>query len=399
MKKIIIRTLCVILTLCLVFAALPTLIRAFAPDYRDAVGDTSHDQKIQGLYLLKESAKRSDNVIIYGSSELRTDYISTHPANFFKNKKAGFQVNLVGRGSCQSIIHAMSIAASGDALKESPVVLITSPQSYVKDGITPDMFFANFSKQQYVTLMYDPQITDEIKMRFSKRVVQMFERYDNAFGKLSGYDDIRMLANMGANDGFASSFAKTATAPYFLFSKYLSDNKDVVKSIQLLNSVDEIETKKANIDYKTELANALDIAKAESDNNEFGMRNADYKKNVGNHLTRFENKDKNLSYTDSVEYDDLKLLLDICELKGIKPMFVSVPLHGKWSDYTGFTKEKRAEYYDKVKNVVSQYEAEFLDLSGYEYDEYFLCDTMHLGWKGWLVVNEEIDRFYNKHIS
>ncbi|MBQ8338212.1 MAG: hypothetical protein IJY33_03625, partial [Oscillospiraceae bacterium] len=34
--------------------------------------------------------------------------------------------------------------------------------------------------------------------------------------------------------------------------------------------------------------------------------------------------------------------------------------------------------------------------SGYEYEEYFLCDTMHLGWKGWLKVNEEIDKFYHE---
>ncbi len=397
--KIIFRAFCVILTLALVLIALPFALKASAPEYRDALGDTSHDQKIQGLYLLKESAKQTDNVIIYGSSELRTDYISTHPANFFKNKRAGFQVNLVGRGSCQSIIHAMSIAASGNSLENSPVVLITSPQSYVKDGITPDMFFANFSKQQYVTLMYDPDITDDIKVRFSKRVVQMFGRYDSAFGKLSGYDDIRILADIGSDETLVSDIAKIGTAPYFLFSKYLSDNKDVVKSIQLLNPVDEIEDKKENIDYKTELKNALNTAKTETNNNEFGMRNADYKKNVGNHLARFENRDKDLSYTDSIEYDDLKLLLDICELKGVKPLFVSVPLHGKWSDYTGFSKEKRAEYYEKVEKIVSHYNAEFLDLSGYEYDEYFLCDTMHLGWKGWLVVNEEIDKFYNKHIS
>ena len=398
MKKILVRIAAVVLVLALVFAALPSVLSWVAPEYKDALGNTSDDQKIQGLYLLKESAKREDNVIIYGSSELRTDYISTHPANFFKNKKAGFQVNLVGRGSCQSIIHAMSIAASGDSLKNSPVVLITSPQSYVYGGIIPDMFFANFSKQQYITIMYDSTITDSIKQRFSKRLLEMFERYDEQFGKLSGYDDIRILAALGSKDNFASEAAQLGSAPYFLFKKLMADNKDKIDSFKLINSctVEDSEPQIQEISYKAHAFSATRIASIESDNNDFGMRNADYKRNVGNNLKKFENKDKDLSYTDSVEYDDLELLLEICELKGIKPLFVSVPLHGQWSDYTGFSKEKRQEYYEKVEKTVSNYDAEFLDLSEYEYEKYFLCDTMHLGWKGWLKVNEEIDKFYHE---
>lgn len=398
MKKILIRAAAILLIVAVIFAALPFAISAFAPEYKDALGNNSDDQKIQGLYLLKESAKREDNVIIYGSSELRTDYISTHPANFFENKKAGFQVNLVGRGSCQSIIHAMSIAASGDSLKNSPVVLITSPQSYVEGGITPDMFFANFSKQQYITIMYDSTVNDSIKSRLSKRLLEMFERYDNQFGKLSGYDDIRVLAKLGSKENFASEASQIGTAPYFLFRKLMADNKDKVDSFKLINNcrVENSKPEIKEISYKAEEFIAARIAQKESDNNDFGMRNADYKRNVGNNLKKFENRDKNLSYTNSVEYDDLELLLEICELKGIKPLFVSVPLHGSWSDYTGFTKEKRREYYEKVKNTVANYNAEFLDLSVYEYEQYFLCDTMHLGWKGWLKVNEEIDKFYHK---
>ncbi len=396
MKKLLFSALSVVLILTLVFAVIPFAIEKTMPQYKDSIGNNSDDLKIQGLYLLEESAKREDNVIIYGSSELRTDYISTHPANFFENKKAGFQVNLVGRGSCQGIIHAMSIAASGESLKNSPVVLITSPQSYVKDGITPDMFFANFSKQQFITIVYDNTLPNDIKQRFAKRVCQMLDRYDEQFGKLQGYDDIRILANAVADDGFLAGGVKTLTAPYYLFSRYMSENKDMIDSAKLIRSALETQEKNEEIDYAAEEKKAIEVAKKETTNNDFGMRDSDYKKNVGNKLSRFENRDKNLSYTESIEYDDLRLLLDICEHKGIEPLFVSVPLHGSWSDYTGFTKDRRQEYYTKVKSVVSEYDAQFLDLSGYEYDEYFLCDTMHLGWKGWLKVNEEIDRFYKE---
>ncbi|MBQ8868604.1 MAG: D-alanyl-lipoteichoic acid biosynthesis protein DltD [Oscillospiraceae bacterium] len=397
MKKVLLRILCAVVIAALLVSATPFVIDAAMPSYNEALGNQSDDQKIQGLHLLKESAALSDNVIIYGSSELRTDYISTHPANFFKDKRSGFQVNLVGRGSCQSIIHAISIAASGDALANSPVVLVTSPQSYVEGGITPDMFFANFSKQQYITIMYDNTVSESIKTRLSKRVVEMFERYDSEFGTLQGYEDIRILAKIGAGEGFVSKASKTLTAPLFLFEKLISDQKDKVKSAQLINNCnDTTKNNPTEIDWEKEVLGAVEVAKGETTNNDFGMRNSDYKKNVGNNLARFKDKDKNLSYENSVEYDDLRLLLDICKEKGIEPMFVSVPLHAQWSDYTGFNKESRQKYYYKVKSVVSEYDVKFVDLSGYEYEEYFLCDTMHLGWKGWLKVNEEIDKFYHE---
>lgn len=400
MKKLVLRISCAVLIVALLFAALPYAVKITVPEYNDAVGNGSDDQKIKGLYLLKESAKRSDNIVIYGSSELRTDYITTHPANFFENKKGGFQINLVGRGSCQSIIHAISIASSGTSLKDTPVVLITSPQSYVEGGITPDMFFANFSKQQYITIMYDNTINDDIKQRLSKRVCEMIKRYDEEIGTLSGYEDIRLLAKIGSDKSFVNTSAKVATAPFFLFEKYMENCRDMVKSADILRAnKTNITAKTEDIDWKQAETDAIEVAKKETTNNDFGMRNSDYKKNVKNRLDRFKDKEKNLSYDNSVEYDDLRLLLDICKEKGIEPMFVSVPLHGEWSDYTGFAKERRESYYQKVEAVVSEYDAHFVDLSGYEYEEYFLCDTMHLGWKGWIRVNEEIYDFYHEFNS
>ncbi|MEE1279535.1 MAG: D-alanyl-lipoteichoic acid biosynthesis protein DltD [Oscillospiraceae bacterium] len=403
MKKFLLRALCLLVISALLFSALPFAIKSAMPEYNEALGNTSDDQKIQGLYLLKESASLSDNVIIYGSSELRTDYISTHPANFFAGKRSGFQVNLIGRGSCQSIIHAMSIAASGDSLEDRPVVLITSPQSFVEGGITPDMFFANFSKQQYISIMYDSSVSDDIKKRLSLRVCEMLERYDEEFGRLSGYDDIRLLASAGAKDGFVGNVSKTVTAPYFLFERVMLSSRDMIKSAELINGCEEQNESElsANINWELEEKIAAGVAKKETTNNDFGMRDSDYKKNVGNKLSKFENRDKDLSYENSVEYDDLQLLLDICVEKGIKPLVVGVPLHGQWSDYTGFTKERRQAYYDKLEGYVALYCAmhnfEFLDLSEYEYEKYFLCDTMHLGWKGWLRVNEEIDAYYHRY--
>ena len=71
-----------------------------------------------------------------------------------------------------------------------------------------------------------------------------------------------------------------------------------------------------------------------------------------------------------------------------------MPLHGAWSDYTGFTEDRRSEYYENVRAIAAEYGIEILDLTGYEYEPYFMCDTMHLGWKGWLLVDRALIGFY-----
>ena len=111
-------------------------------------------------------------------------------------------------------------------------------------------------------------------------------------------------------------------------------------------------------------------------------------------LARQQNRDATLDYSVSKEYDDLRLLFEVCRQKGIEPLFIHVPLHGKWSDYAGFSADRRAVYYDNVRQIVNEYGIQTLDLTGYKYEEYFMCDVMHLGWKGWLAVDKALIDYY-----
>lgn len=367
------------------------------PPYQDCIGESNYTEKMSGLYLLKQSAAREDNLIIYGSSELATPEISTNPANFFAGKRCGFQVNLVGRGSCQSIIHALSIAASGDALKGKKVVLITSPQSYVPEGIAPDLFMANFSRQQYLEMLRAKDLPAEVKRYLSARAVELFGRYEASGG---GKADaaIRALAEQNAGPTAAASVRNVILAPYYAGSRYLYDLKDQVQSRALLKSAKEPSPsgKPAKIDWAQEERDALAQAERMTDNNDFGMLNDYYTTNIGSRLPRLRDRDKALDYSESQEYGDLRVLFEICRRKGIEPLFIHVPLHGQWSDYTGFTAQRRQRYYENVRAVAAEYGVETLDLTAYEYEPYFLCDVMHLGWKGWLAVDQALIDFYHR---
>lgn len=364
--------------------------------WRDSVGSVNHTEKITGRVLLQQSAAQEDTLLIFGSSELRTTEISTHPANFFAGKRAGFQVDLIGRGSCQSLIHALQIAASGDALRGKKVVLITSPQSYVPEGIAPDLFMANFSVQQYLELLADDTLSDEVKTYLSRRVAELTAEYRALPDAAPTDPAIAALAGHRAEPSVFSSVTNGLLTPYYALDRYLLAMKDRVSVRGILAAGEDYPApdERPAIDWAAEEQAAVREGKAMSDNNDFWMLNDYYTTYIGSRLERQKDRDQNLSYSQSKEYGDLRVLFEVCREKGIQPLFIHVPLHGTWSDYTGFSSERRAEYYQNVQGIVEEYGIEMLDLTGHEYEEYFMCDTMHLGWKGWLAVDKALIGYY-----
>ncbi|OUP68556.1 hypothetical protein B5F10_12985 [Anaerotruncus colihominis] len=51
-------------------------------------------------------------------------------------------------------------------------------------------------------------------------------------------------------------------------------------------------------------------------------------------------------------------------------------------------------HYEHVRSIVGEYGVKLLDLTGFEYEPYFMCDTMHIGWKGWLAVDQALISYY-----
>ena len=371
-------------------------LAASMPPWLDSVGNFNHTEKITGTYLVEQSAAQEDTLLIFGSSELRTTEISTHPANFFAGKRAGFQVDLIGRGSCQSLIHALELAASGDSLAGKKIVLITSPQSFVPEGIAPDLFYANFSCEQYLAALEDEDLSDEVKATLSARVAELLAAYEQTDGTSPVDPAIQALAEHRASPTPLSAVCNVLMTPYYVLDRCLLELKDMADSRPVLASgVDTAAPEEmVPIDWQAEEQAAVAQAEQMTTNNTFGMENDYYTTYIGSRLERQKDRDAELDYSVSREYEDLQLLFEICNEKGIEPLFIHVPLHGTWSDYTGFTEDRRSQYYENVRAIAMEYGIEMLDLTGYEYEPYFMCDTMHLGWKGWLAVDRALIDFY-----
>ena len=300
-KAVLLPAVALLLAAALLFWGAGAVITNFMPPWRDSVGDVNHTEKITGTYLVEQSAAQEDTLLIFGSSELRTTEISTHPANFFAGKRAGFQVDLIGRGSCQSLIHALLIAASGDSLRGKRVVLITSPQSYVEGGIAPDLFMANFSVQGYLELLGDDTLSDEAKTYLSRRVAELMEEY-KALPDAAPVDPaIAALAEHTAEPALLSGIGNAILSPYYAASRWLYDLKDKASVRKLLVAGEDFSApaELPAIDWATEEEAAVAEGKAMSGNNGFWMLDDYYTTYIGSRLERQRDRDADLSYSQS----------------------------------------------------------------------------------------------------
>ena len=396
MRKLFLRALLCLLAAVLALGLVRLCVEKTMPDAPDSLGDSLAPEKITGEYLLRAAAAKGDTLPVFGSSELKTTQLCTHPANFFAGKRCGFQVDLIGRGSCQSLVHAMAIAASGESLAGKKAVLITAPQSYVADGIAPDLFMANFSEQQMLSLLSDRTIPAEQRQYLARRVAELIEAYNAQYGaSLQQTTAAGLLTRASARGQTALEALLT---PYAAVSKWLLDTRDMTSARRVIAEAPAAKPAQPGpIDWDAEEQAAVRQAEEMSAGNDFGMEDGYYNTYIGRRLSQQAGKDASVSYDVSPEYDDLRCLFEICRAKQMQILFVHVPMHGAWSDFTGFSAKRRQTYYENVRQIAAEYaNVTLLDLTGYEYEPYFLCDTMHLGWKGWLAVDKAIAEFWDK---
>jgi len=243
--------------------------------------------------------------------------------------------------------------------------------------------------------LFNKNISLTTKQEFSKRIISItYEKANKHFAIMREY------CSLYSNKDLLSTSKRYLMTPYYWIRYELLTLKDDINSNKYLKTrprlIKYTKPQHTNIDWNKELKKASKMAKPKS-NNKFGMINEEYKLATKGNLKKIKGSMKNASYKVSPEYEDFKLFLDICKEEGIKPLILNIPVNGKWYDYAEFNKSDRLAYYKKINTLVKSYGFEVADFSKYENEKYFLMDTQHIGWKGWVYVNEAIDKYYNKN--
>jgi len=325
-------------------------------------------------------------ITILGSSELGTTFIQTHPLNLFGNKGYNYNTMLIGGGHYQSLWHAINLGALANSKTFKKVVLIVSPQWFSKEGVSPSAFAGTYSYTSYIRLMNNKNITNVTKQNISNRLEKLLPQQKK---------DIQDVYSTYSN--FYNIFSKESILLSWQANKQLNIKK-VENTYQKIVRYKDVVTKDIkSIDWNSLMQKAEEYGKTACANNPYGIYNKYFNTYISPKIVSLKGSSKSSSYAVSDEYNDLKLFLDVCKETNVKPMIVIVPVNGLWYDYTEFSKTDRQTYYSNIRKICLEYNTDCADFSDKEYEKYFLCDIMHLGWKGWVYINDEIYKFYSKN--
>lgn len=275
----------------------------------------------------------------------------------------------------------------GDNLSHKKVIFILSPQWFVKNGVSNDYFDAYYSDlQAYQWVSNLKQVTAD-DAYLAKRLLEFpkvkeDERLSSALKNISEEKMPDALDRQYLTWMFSALSREDE-----LFGKIgmISKNKAITKATKDLPA-------QYNLDDLTQLA--TEIGEKSTNNNQFEISNSFYTKRLKKNIAEFENSQTKWDYRYSPEYSDLQLVLSQLAHDDAEVLFIIPPVNKHWSDYTGLSQEMLQGFAKKVKyQLTSQGFNNIADFTQNDAVPYFMADTIHLGWRGWLEADQWIQPF------
>ncbi|MFC6254516.1 D-alanyl-lipoteichoic acid biosynthesis protein DltD [Secundilactobacillus hailunensis] len=337
---------------------------------------------------IKTAALKNGYVPFFGSSELsRLDM--THPSVVAKKYHWSKRPFLLGKAGTQSLTHYFAMQDMTSQLKNKKAVVVVSPQWFTKKGQIPAAFSAYYSPLATAQWLLKAKNT-QADQYAAKRLLKM-----NAFHRTSmmGKATLR-IANgeqLSANQRrYLQLRLKVLHGEDHFFSAFIVKNK-----MRRLNNG----TKKLPQSYSFTKINRLAgaMGKRNTNSNQLQIENNLYRKKLRGKIKTLKNCQVNLDYRQSPEYSDFELMLNQFKQTNTDVLFIIPPVNAKWAKYTGLSQQMLMSTSHKIKQQLnSQGFNNVLDLTQDGNINYFMQDSIHLGWRGWLAVDQAAQPFIAK---
>jgi len=323
--------------------------------------DTIKDKSVLDKKLLSDEG----DLFLLGSSEMGID-VPQNPLKLFPFKGAEYNLSCFGRAYAQSLQQATYLG-SGDIKDKQKVAFVLSIQWFENsNAIEPYDFAVNFSDVQFYKFLNNPKISEENKKYYAERIYEFLT-------KAKKYPAEAFYAKLYLDSSKIANFEKLVFKPYYEVKQYLLDIQDKALIYQELkdlpNKSSEQTLKDVNWDDE--------YAKIEKENekivstNQFNLDDEYYNSNLKSEIEKHKGESKLENLTESKEMDDYKFFLSVCKDLNIEPYIILPPVNGWYYDYVELTKDKRDEYYGKVKKMANDNNLEVLDLHEYDYKKIF----------------------------
>lgn len=348
-----------------------------------SVSTESFKERSQKVRALTDPDMRF--VPFFGSSEwMRFD--SMHPAVLAEKYDRSYRPYFMGQAGAAALSQYFGIQQITSELENKQAVFVISPQWFTKEDHDPTIFQTYFNNDQ-LTAFLENQSGDAASRYAANRLLKqnpgvsmksIVEKLAKG-EKLSEFDQRMITISAQLNEKQSALFGQFSIRGRLRYKdqveKYLSSLPDQF-------SYEELE----NIARKEGEENTT--------NNDLGVENHFYNTKLKKDLKKWEGSQKNYNYLKSPEYNDLQLVLDQFAKSKVNVLFVFQPVNKKWMDYTGLSEEMYQHAVEKIRyQLESQGFTNIADFSKNGGDPYFVKDTIHIGWLGWLAFDKVVNPF------
>jgi len=321
----------------------------------------------------------------FGSSEwMRFD--NMHPAVLAEKYNRSYRPYFMGQAGAASLSQYFGMQQITSELENKQAVFVISPQWFTKEDHDPTIFQTYFNNDQ-LTAFLENQSGDAASQFAANRLLKQ-----NPGISLKGIVE-KLAKNEQLSDfdhSIISASAEFNEKQSALFGQFSIRGR--------LSYKDHVEKYLGNLPDQFSYEELEAIARKEGEenttNNDLGMENHFYNTQLKKDLKKWEGSQKNFNFLKSPEYNDLQLVLDQFAKSKVNVIFVFQPVNKKWMDYTGLSEEMYQHTVEKIRyQLESQGFTNIADFSKDGDEPYFVKDTIHIGWLGWLAFDKVVNPF------
>lgn len=324
-------------------------------------------------------------VPFFGSSEWKR-FDAFHPSVLAEKYDRNYRPLLLGQAGATSLSQYFGMQQISKEMQDKQAVFVISPQWFAKKGAKKGAFAEFYSPSQALYFLKNAT-TDEYDQHAASRFLTMIPdgKMTNLMTKVSegkqleksDYDwiDGQLNIQMKEDDFFSS---------WRLNPDYKHDVTDNLATLP--DKYDREELTKV----------ATKAGEEGTTNNAFGIQNKFFAErlNKGKTLENLKNSQTKFNYCRSTEYSDFQLVLEQLAKTNTDVLFIIPPVNKKWSDYTGLNVSRYNSAVEKIKTQLTK--QGFNNIADFSKDgdkPYFLQDTIHVGWNGWLAIDDVVNPF------
>ena len=348
-----------------------------------AISTESFKERSQKIRALSDPNMRF--IPFFGSSEwIRFD--SMHPAVLAEKYNRSYRPYFLGQAGAASLNQYFGMQQILPEIENKQAVFVISPQWFTEEDYEP-AFFQNYFNNDQLTAFLENQSGDTAAKHAAIRLLKQNPNValKGIVQKLSKGEELSEVDQVAIN--IFARFNERQASLFGQFSirgklKYKEHVENYLKDLPDQFSYQELE-KIARKDAETNTTN-----------NDMGMENHFYTTQIKKDLKKLKGSQKTHTYLKSPEYNDLQLVLTQFSKSKVNPIFIIPPVNKKWMDYAGLREDMYQQTVQKIRyQLESQGFTNIADFSKNGGDPYFVKDTIHLGWLGWLAFDKAVDPF------